>query len=141
MKPESAAQQDALTLVAQAFRPANGRACSPEGMRCRHRERRSGNDAPESAPIAFMMRLAVAIAFAAGCVVVAQPGASFDIVVRNGTVVDGSGGARYRADVGIAGGAVVRIGNLSAERAAVEIDATGLYVAPGFINIHSHAST
>src|SRR6185295_3516504 len=71
---------------------------------------------------------------------VAQSGASLQIVIRNGTIIDGSGGARYRADVGIANGAIVRVGNLAAERGAVEIDATDLYVAPGFINIHSHAS-
>src|SRR5262252_8400855 len=74
------------------------------------------------------------------CALVTQPGVSLAVVIRNGTVIDGTGGSRYRADVGIADGVVVRIGNLAAERATIEIDATGLYVAPGFINIHSHAS-
>jgi N-acyl-D-aspartate/D-glutamate deacylase len=65
---------------------------------------------------------------------------AFDTIIRSGTVVDGTGLPRYRADVGIARGFVVRVGDLSGERAAAEIDATGLFVAPGFINIHSHAS-
>ena len=68
------------------------------------------------------------------------PVSRFDLIIRNGTVVDGSGSPRYRADVAIANGFIARVGNLSSERAAAEIDATGLYVAPGFINIHSHAS-
>jgi N-acyl-D-aspartate/D-glutamate deacylase len=74
-------------------------------------------------------------------IVAAQPTPPrFDLIIRNGTVIDGSGIARYRADVAIANGFVARVGNLSNERAAAEIDATGLFVAPGFINIHSHAS-
>jgi N-acyl-D-amino-acid deacylase len=72
------------------------------------------------------------------CVLGAQSDAT--IIIRNGTVIDGTGGARYRADVAIADGVVVRVGNLAAERAALDIDATDLYVAPGFVNIHSHAS-
>jgi len=62
------------------------------------------------------------------------------LIIRNGTVIDETGGAPYHADVALAAGAIVRVGNLAAERAATEIDATDLYVAPGFINIHSHAS-
>jgi N-acyl-D-aspartate/D-glutamate deacylase len=65
---------------------------------------------------------------------------SFDIILRHGTVIDGTGLPRYRADVAIAGGFIARVGDLSKERAAAEIDVTGLFVAPGFINIHSHAS-
>jgi len=64
----------------------------------------------------------------------------FDLIVRGGAVVDGSGLPRYRADVGIANGFVARVGDLADARGAEEIDATGLFVAPGFINIHSHAS-
>jgi N-acyl-D-amino-acid deacylase len=64
----------------------------------------------------------------------------FDIIVRGGTVIDGTGLAPYRADVAIAKGFIVRVGDLAGERAAADIDAAHLYVAPGFINIHSHAS-
>jgi len=68
------------------------------------------------------------------------PAPSYDLIIRRGTVLDGSGIPRYRADVGIANGFVARVGDLANARATEEIDATGLFVAPGFINIHSHAS-
>ena len=64
----------------------------------------------------------------------------YETILRRGTIVDGTGGRLYQADVGIHNGHVARIGNLSNETALVEIDVAGLYVAPGFINIHSHAS-
>jgi N-acyl-D-aspartate/D-glutamate deacylase len=62
---------------------------------------------------------------------------SLDLLVKNGTVVDGSGGPRYRADIGVRGGKIVEIGRI---RAAAEqaIDADGLIVAPGFIDGHTH---
>jgi len=68
------------------------------------------------------------------------PRPAFDIILRHGTVIDGSGLPRVRADVAIANGFIARIGDLSKEHAELEIDARGLFVAPGFINIHSHAS-
>src|ERR1700730_11309694 len=71
---------------------------------------------------------------------VATQSVPLDIIVRGGTVIDGTGLPRYRADIGITGGFIVRVGDLAAERATTDIDATGLFVAPGFINIHSHAS-
>src|SRR5262245_17711737 len=64
----------------------------------------------------------------------------YDVIVRHGTVIDGSGLPRYHADVAIAGGSIARIGDLSGAHAAVDLDAEGLVVAPGFINIHSHAT-
>ncbi len=62
-----------------------------------------------------------------------------DLIIRHGTIIDGTGLPRYAADLAIARDRIARVGNLARERAAVEIDATGLIVAPGFINIHSHA--
>src|SRR6187402_3247220 len=66
--------------------------------------------------------------------------AAFDLIVRHGTLIDGSGNPRFVADVAIRNGFVAAIGDLSQATAALQIDATGLYVTPGFINIHSHAS-
>lgn len=65
---------------------------------------------------------------------------AYDVILRHGTVIDGSGLPRFRADVAIADGTIVRIGDLSGAHAAAELDAEGLVVAPGFINIHSHAT-
>jgi len=69
----------------------------------------------------------------------AADGIVYDIVIRGGTIVDGSGMDGYRGDVAIAGGHVLAVGKIDPGRAARTIDATGLIVAPGFINIHSHA--
>jgi N-acyl-D-aspartate/D-glutamate deacylase len=63
----------------------------------------------------------------------------FDVVVRGGTVVDGSGANRFRADVGVREGRVVALGNLPDAEAQSVLDATGLIVAPGFVDIHSHS--
>ena len=62
---------------------------------------------------------------------------SYDVVVRGGTVVDGSGLPGYRADVGIADGRIARIGIIR-DRAREVIDARDLVVAPGFIDGHTH---
>jgi N-acyl-D-amino-acid deacylase len=62
---------------------------------------------------------------------------SYDLIIRNGTVVDGTGAPRIRADVAIKDGLIAEIGEISgsAERT---IDATGLIVAPGFVDPHTH---
>ena len=65
---------------------------------------------------------------------------SFDIIITNGTVIDGTGNPRYAADVGIRNGFIAAIGDLDNATATKHIDARGLFVTPGFINIHSHAS-
>jgi len=60
-----------------------------------------------------------------------------DLCIRGGTLVDGSGAPGRRADVGIRGGRLVAIGDV-AESAARTLDATGLVVAPGFVDLHTH---
>ena len=59
----------------------------------------------------------------------------YDLLIRNGTVVDGSGQPRYRADVAIKADRIVRIGNLQNAAATRVIDARGLVIAPGFIDM------
>lgn len=61
-----------------------------------------------------------------------------DLVIRGGTVIDGSGADRVRADVAIAGGRVAAVGAVGPTEGP-EIDAAGCYVTPGFIDIHSHS--
>lgn len=63
---------------------------------------------------------------------------SFDFVVRGGTVVDGSGSPAFSADVGIKDGKITAIGSVSGA-AAETLDASGMTVAPGFIDVHTHA--
>jgi N-acyl-D-amino-acid deacylase len=65
----------------------------------------------------------------------------FDVVIRGGTIYDGSGNLPYRGDVGIAEDRVAAIGDLSEKRGTREIDARGKAVAPGFINMLSWATT
>ena len=68
----------------------------------------------------------------------AQP--RYDLLIRNGTLYDGSGGAPFVANIAVAGDRIVTIGS-DLGSAQVEVDATGLAVAPGFINVLSWAST
>jgi N-acyl-D-aspartate/D-glutamate deacylase len=60
-----------------------------------------------------------------------------DLVVRNGTVIDGTGGEPFHADVAIAGGVITDIGAIAAV-GREEIDARGLLITPGFVDIHTH---
>ncbi len=62
----------------------------------------------------------------------------FDMIIRNGTIVDGLGSEPFRADLGIRKGKIEKIGNLSGNRAKRFIDAAGLMVCPGFIDLHTH---
>jgi len=63
----------------------------------------------------------------------------FDIIISGGRIVDGTANPWFVADVGISGDTIAAIGDLSEARASVTIDARGRVVAPGFIDLHSHA--
>jgi N-acyl-D-amino-acid deacylase len=65
------------------------------------------------------------------------PSGRYDVVIRSGTVYDGTGAAGVRADVAVRGDRIAAVAVI-AERGAAELDANGLAVAPGFIDVHSH---
>ncbi len=63
----------------------------------------------------------------------------YDVLIKNGTVIDGSGKPMFRADIGIKEDKIAFIGDLSLEAAPKVIDASGRYVAPGFIDVNNHS--
>ena len=63
---------------------------------------------------------------------------NFDLLIRNASIVDGTGRPRFNGDIGILGDRIVRIGDLSALQGELEIDLAGRIAAPGFIDSHTH---
>jgi N-acyl-D-amino-acid deacylase len=63
----------------------------------------------------------------------------FDVLIRNGMVVDGSGAKPFMGDVGVEGDRITLVGKANGAQAQTEIDATGRVVCPGFVDSHSHA--
>ena len=63
---------------------------------------------------------------------------TYDLIIRNGTIVDGLGGEPYVGDVGVRGGVIAAVGHVNGDGAEREIDATGLLVTPGFVDLHTH---
>jgi N-acyl-D-amino-acid deacylase len=61
----------------------------------------------------------------------------YDLIVRNGTIVDGTGEPRFTGDIAVTGGLIAQVGEVRGD-AAEEIDATGKVVTPGFVDIHTH---
>jgi N-acyl-D-amino-acid deacylase len=86
-------------------------------------------------PTVFVRFCAICIIF--GLLEVGQA-QDFDLIIRGGRVVDGTGNPAFTADVGIKGGRILRVGRI-ATTAGMEVDARGLIVTPGFIDVHTHA--
>jgi N-acyl-D-amino-acid deacylase len=80
--------------------------------------------------------LSFAISLAAVLVAKAAP---FDLIIVNGRIVDGTGAPASHGDIGIRDGEIAAIGKIDPQDAAKTIDASGLIVAPGFIDVHTHA--
>lgn len=66
---------------------------------------------------------------------------NFDLILKNGWVIDGAGGPAFRADVGVLGEKIAAVGNLAAATAAKVLDVTDRYVVPGFIDTHVHGDS
>src|SRR6185437_4600138 len=62
----------------------------------------------------------------------------FDIIIKHGKIIDGAGNPWFYGDVGIIRDKIIKIGDLSKDKAGKIIDASGLIVAPGFIDVHTH---
>ena len=67
-----------------------------------------------------------------------QTAEGYDIIILNGTIIDGTGDSGFNGDIGIKGDTIVAVGDLSGKTAAKVIDAKGLVVSPGFIDMHTH---
>lgn len=65
----------------------------------------------------------------------------YDIIIKNGMVIDGSGRPMYRADVAVKDGRIAAVGDLPYKSAVRVIDAAGQYVAPGFVDVNNHSDT
>jgi N-acyl-D-amino-acid deacylase len=63
---------------------------------------------------------------------------TYDVVVKDGLVFDGTGAPRVRGDVAIAGGRIAAVGRVDADEASEVVDGSGLHVAPGFVDLHTH---
>jgi N-acyl-D-amino-acid deacylase len=63
----------------------------------------------------------------------------FDIIIRNGRIIDGTGNPWFPGDVAVSGDRIAATGNLSSAEGRIEIDATGKIVCPGFVDCHSHS--
>lgn len=64
---------------------------------------------------------------------------TFDVIIRGGEVADGTGGPLHSADVALRAGVIAEVGDLGGATATTTIDATGLVVAPGFVDVHTHS--
>jgi N-acyl-D-amino-acid deacylase len=62
----------------------------------------------------------------------------YDTVIKNGTIIDGTGLPRFRGDIAIRDGRIAKIGRIDASEAREVIDAERLIVAPGFVDLHTH---
>ena|SRR5436190_16071463 len=83
--------------------------------------------------------IAVLSALVVVAVVAFPQQALYDVVIHDGMIVDGTGNPWYRADIGIAGGRIQKIGTIPPSAGRKAINASGRAVSPGFIDLHTHS--
>ena len=83
-------------------------------------------------------RFVLLLLLCAGCFAIRLQAGTYDVIIRHGRVVDGTGNPAFFADVAVQKGRIAQIGKITG-KAKTEIDAAGLIVAPGFIDVHTHA--
>ena len=88
----------------------------------------------------YLQSVLVALAIAVAAIVwLRGQEPAFDLIIRGGHIVDGTGNPWFAADVGIRNDRIAAVGQLTGAKARREIDARGLVVAPGFIDMHTHS--
>lgn len=115
---------------------------SRAGRRWFVRHDRSWSAAEGRQPLALGQAPASALVLASALALAGCGGgdsAAYDVLLTGGRVLDGSGDPPFAADVAVRDGRIAAVGDLSGASAALELDVAGLYVAPGFIDVHSHA--
>src|ERR1044071_4810997 len=120
------------------------RSCARIGLRRRRRssvarERRLTKKSRTAMKLKHAFVAALGCALAIG--VWAQAPVSYDVIIRGGRIVDGTGNPWTTGDVAIKGGRIAAVGSLRGATAPRVVDATGLVVAPGFIDLHTHSDT
>jgi N-acyl-D-amino-acid deacylase len=90
-------------------------------------------------PLFAIVTLAAILAFMPSAQTAATQDAPYDLVLRNGKIVDGTGNPWFHADLAIKGDKIAALGKIAANSGKREIDVKGLIVAPGFIDAHSHS--
>lgn len=91
--------------------------------------------------LAWLAPLTLLTSLALGCPQVPLPPLDYDVLLQNGLVVDGTGAPPARADIGIRGDRIAAIGQLAGATATTVLDASGLVIAPGFLDVHAHVDS
>lgn len=81
----------------------------------------------------------IAAVFAVPLSLGVEASSSFDLVLKGGTILDGTGGPAWKADIGISGDTITAIGSITPDQGNRVIDVVGMHICPGFIDIHAHS--